>query len=399
MIKIFMYEMKKLLNRRIVWASMAISLLLCLITVCAPLLGSYYIDGARISSNYEEFQIDKAYQEALDGRLIDEQLIREMQEAYSRVPLEQEKYSQTEEYQKYARPYSAIFNYVRSVAGLSGKDAINRVTSTENLHSKRLESQEKRWESFHLTEIEKAYWRTQEERLENPVIFRYTGGYYVLISGVNTIGLLAIFVVSICLAGVFPEEHVRRTDQLLLSSKHGREEVYRAKFSAGILLALCMTLAMILFTLAATFFFYGTEGFHAAFQLEYPGSSCPISIGEAALIAYIVVLFAGLFMGALVMMLSEIFHSSVATLAVAMGIMVLPMFFSVPDEYRVLSQLWSYLPSDFVAIWNIFSPKMVIFGKTVFQAWQAVPALYTLSGILFAFMTKCSFVNYQVSGR
>ncbi len=397
--RLFGYELKKLLCRRMVWISLVVSLLLCGVTVCAPLIGSYYVNGDAVSTNYEEFQTDKAYQQALDGRAIDEALIGEMQEAYAKVPMEVEQYSLTEEYQKYARPYSAIYHYVRLATGLSGKEAIRWVADTENLQEKRREVLEKRWEEYLLTEREKDYWRAQEEKIEQPVVFRYMGAYSVLISAVYTVGLVTIFVVSVCLAGIFPEEHVKRTDQLILSSKCGREKTYGAKFGAGILFAFGMSLIMGLFTMGLAFAVYGTEGFHGALQLEYSGSSAAISVGEAVLIAYTMVLFAGVFMGALVMMLSEVLRSSVGTLAIATGIIVLPMFFSMPEEYRVLYQLWSYLPSDFVAVWSLFSPQMVILGNIVLPAWQAVPVLYmTLSGV-FAIVTKQAFVRYQVSGR
>lgn len=399
MSRLFGYELKKLVSHRMVWVSMVVSLLLSVITVCAPLIGSYYVNGEAVSTNYEEFQTDKTYQLALDGRVIDEALIREMQEAYAKVSLEVEQYSLTEEYQRYARPYSAIYHYVRLATGLTGKEAIRWVADTEDLQEKRLDNQEKHWESYLLTDIEKDYWREQEAQIESPVVFRYMGAYSVLISAVYTVGLVAIFVVSICLVGAFPEEHVKRTDQLILSSKCGRGKVYGAKFGAGILLAFGMTLIMVLFTLGLALSVYGTGGFHGAFQLEYSGSSAAISVGEAVLIAYTMVLFAGVFMGALVMMLSEVLHSSVGTLAIATGIIVLPMFFSMPEEYRVLSQLWSWLPSDFVAVWSLFSPRLVILGNTVVPAWQAVPVLYTMLGVVFVLVTKRAFVRYQVSGR
>lgn len=396
---LFIYEWKKLVNRRIVWVCVVLSLLLIMITVGSPLLGSYYVNGERLGSNYEQFQLDKSYQKALDGRAIDGELLQEMQTAYSKVPSEAEQYSWTEEYQKYARPYSAIFNYIRQTTGMNVREVTEWGAGTEALYAKRLEKQELRWESFQLTEQEKVFWREMEEKLENPVTFRYAEGYSVLISAVYTIGLLSILMVAICLAGVFPEEHVRKTDQLILSSKCGRQEIYRVKFLAGILFAFLMTLLFVLFSLAAAFLLYGAEGFGAAFQLIYTGFSCPLSAGEAVLIAYFMVLFAGTFMGALVMMLSEVIHSSVSTLAIAVGIILLPMLFSMPDEYRLLAQLWSYLPSDFVACWSIFSVHtVIIFGK-VLQAWQVVPMLYTVLGILFAFVTKRAFMKYQVSGR
>lgn len=399
MITLFGYEFRKILNRKIVWVSLMISFLLILFTACSHLIGDYYVNGEKIGSNYEMFQIDKAFLQALDGRVIDEVLLQEMQEAYDKVPLEAEQYSLTEEYQKYARPYSAIFNYVRQVTGMTAREVVEWAASTENLHNMRLERQEVRWESCLLTEEEKVFWRGEEEKIENPVIFRYTEGYSVLISAVYTIGLLTIFVVAICLAGVFQEEHVRKTDQLILSSRRGRRELYWAKFWAGMVFAFLLALVFALLTFGAVFCLYGTEGFDAAFQLVHTGSSCPISVGEAVLIAYLMVIFAGVFTGALVMLLSEVLHSSVGTLAVVIGMIMLPMLFAVPDEYRVLAQLWSYLPSDFVAAWGVFSMRLVILGDKVFLPYQAVPVLYSVLAVVFALGTKRAYVKYQVSGR
>lgn len=393
------YELKKLLGRRIVLVSFIMSLLLCGLTVCAPLLGAYYAGNEVTGSMFEEFLTDKAYQKALSGREIDVALIREMQEAYRRVPWEVTQYSYTEEYQKYARPYSAVFSYVRAVTGFTRDEVLLWEADMESFQELRQSTQEKRWESYLLTEKEKAYWRMQEEKVEKPVIFFYTGAYSVLLSAVYTVGIVIAFVISICLAGAFHQEHVKRTDQLILSSKHGRKDIFRAKFSAGLLFALVVTVLLEIFTILLSLVVYGTEGFQATFQLEYPGSSLPVSVGQAMLIAYSVVIFVGLFMGAFVMMLSETLQSNVGTLAIAIGMIVLPMMFSVPEDYRVLGQLWSYLPGDFVAIWSIFNPQAVTVGKVVLNAWQIVPLLYTMLIGVFWFLTKIKFIKYQVGGR
>ncbi len=393
------FELKKIIHRKVMWICMSISLLLILITVGGPLLGNYYVNGEIVGSNYEMFQIDAKYQRALDGRKIEDELLQEMQNAYSKVPLDVEQYSLTEEYQTYARPYSAIFNYVRQVMGMTGAEVITTIVNMENLHIRRLEMQEERWEDFLLSEEEKEFWRTQEAKIELPIIFRYAEGYSVLFSSVYTIGLLVIFMVSVCLAGVFPEEHKQKTDQLILSSKYGRQDIYWAKFIAGLFVALLMTLIFVFVTFFTAFILYGIDGFDAAFQLIYEGNSCPISAGQAILIAYLVVLFVGIFIGAFVMLLSEGLHSSTGTLAIIIGIMVLTMIINVPDEYRIVRQLWNYLPSNIVAGWNIFSPDIVmIFGHGL-QAWQIVPMLYIGFASIAALVTKRFFVKYQISGR
>ena len=111
------------------------------------------------------------------------------------------------------------------------------------------------------------------------------------------------------------------------------------------------------------------------------------------------VLCAGTFTGVFVMTLSENLHSSVGTLSIAIGLVVLPMMVSIPDEYRLLSQLWSYLPSEIVAVWNCFNPRTVVLFGNVLESWKIVPILYAGIGIVMAVITKRKFVKYQVSGR
>lgn len=396
---LFFYELKKIVNRKILWICLLCSALLIIFSVGSPLVGDYVVNGERLGSNYEEFQKDVAYQKMLDGRAIDGTLLSEMQKAYEKVSLNDKKYALTEEYQIYARPYSAIFNYVRQTTGLSGVGVVNMDAKIEVLQEMRLELREIRWEEFFLSETEKEYWREKETQIEKPVIFQYAEGYSVLLNVSYTVGILTVFIIAICMAGVFPEEHVRKTDQQILSSRYGRQKVYWAKLCAGVVVTFCLALVLVVLTFVTAFGLYGTEGFDTAFQVIYAGSSCPISVGQAVLIIYGIVVFAGIFIGVFAMTLSENLHSSVGTLSIAIGLIVLPMMVSVPEEYRLLAQLWSYLPSDIVAIWSCFSPRTVVLFGNVLQAWQVVPVLYTVIGVMVAIVTERVFVKYQVSGR
>lgn len=393
------YEVKKIMNRKILWICMICGIVLLVFSVGSPLIGDYIVNGERKGSNYEEFQTDAAYQKKLDGRAIDDSLLTEMHNAYEKVPLSDKKYSLTEEYQIYARPYSAIFNYIRQTTGLSGTDVIEMNASTDILKEKRLQLREVRWEEMLLSDVEKEYWRAKEEQMEDPVVFRYAEGYSVLLSTAYTVGILSVFMIVICMAGVFPEEHVRKTDQQILSSRYGRKKVYWAKLCAGTLVSLYLAFIFVLITFVTAFVLYGTDGFDTAFQVVYSGSSCPISVGQAVFIIYSIVLCAGTFMGIFVMTLSENLHNSVGTLSVAIGLVVLPMMVSVPEAYRLFAQLWSYLPSEIVAVWSCFSPRTVVLFGRVLESWQVVPALYAGIATIVSIITSRVFIKYQVSGR
>ena len=396
---LFFYELKKIVNRKIVWICMVCVSTLLVFSVAIPLIGDYVVNGESLGSNYEEFQKDAAYQKSLDGRTIDETLLIEMQKAYEKVNINDNQYSLTAEYQIYARPYSAIFNYVRQTTGLSAVNVTKLVPCSDTLKEMRLELRERRWEEYCLSEVEKEYWRAAEEKIENPVVFRYAEGYSVLLSMAYTVGILSVFMIAICMSGIFPEEHIRKTDQQILSSRYGRKNVYWAKVCAGTLVAFCMAFAFALITFATVFVIYGTEGFDTAFQIVYAGSSYPISVGQAVLIIYGIILCAGTFIGVLVMTLSECLHSNVGTLSIVIGLIVLPMIISLPEEYRVAAQLWSYLPSEVIAIWSCFCPRTVVLFGNILMGWQVVPVLYTVIGTVATIATERVFVKYQVSGR
>lgn len=386
---LYRYEVKKIIGRKIVWITLLVMVLILLVSVG----GSFFFD-----SNYrQEVRMDKTYQMKLDGRKVGGTLLKEMQEGYGKVPLELEKYSKTDEYQTYARPYSAVLNFLRQATGMSASEIVHWDAGEQELYDKRQGRLEKQWENNLLSQEEKEFWKRWEDELEQPFTFRYKEGYQRLFDCVYTIGLMVIVAVAICLAGVFPEEHVRKTDQLILSSRHGRKTIYFAKLAAGISVSLFVSIGLVSVSFLLSFILFGTEGFSAAFQLIYAMYSYPLSVGEAVLIAYGIVILIGVLIGLVVMFLSEVFRSSIGTLALVIGSVILTMVVNGPEHPRLLAQLWSYLPGNFVA--SMFSLRTVqIFGKT-FLPWQVVPLFYVLLGGILAFAGKRVFVRYQVRAR
>ena len=65
MIRLIGYEWKKLIKRKMVWVSLILALLLCMFTVCSPLIGFYYVKGEPAGNMYKEIMKDKAYLESV----------------------------------------------------------------------------------------------------------------------------------------------------------------------------------------------------------------------------------------------------------------------------------------------------------------------------------------------
>lgn len=398
---LYCYECKKIWDRKLTRISFALCLVLVIITGTVRLFGSYVVDGEVIGSVYDEIRVDQSYAKKLNHREINQQLLEEMVTAYRKLPDTQGKhYSGSPEYQKYARPYSAIFNFVVGTTNLLPSDVILRWEANEqDLYEQRDIWLQEKWDSMNLSESEINFWQEREKKIEKPIVFQQHESYDQMFISYQTIAFLVILFVSIALSGIFSEEHSRRTDQLVLSSPMGRKKLYWAKLTAGISYAAAATLAFFAVISLLTFSLYGSEGFGAAFQLQYRSSSDPITCGQALLIAYANMLIAAVFISVVVMILSEMLHSSMAALAISAGMLIASMVVLVPEHYRGIAQIWDWLPWCFLAQYNVFGKyTLPVFG-THLTSWQAVPIIYALLSVAVAWGGKLIYQRYQVSGR
>lgn len=149
---LYRYECKKLLGKKIVWISFVLCLAAIVITLCMPIIGKYYLDGEMADTKYNMYLTDKMYAEKLNGREIDQSLLEEMMEAYRKIPdIPNKHYSATEEYQNYARPYSAIFSFVRDTIGMTTSEALKWIPSEGDLYLKRQKRLEELGKSIYLS--------------------------------------------------------------------------------------------------------------------------------------------------------------------------------------------------------------------------------------------------------
>ena len=396
---LYFFELKKLWKRKLVKFACVSLFAVAVFTIISPMLGNYSL-GVVTESNAEGVRKDAAYREALDGRLLNQELLEEVYEAYGKVPYESGKYSGTKEYQEYARPYSAVFNQIRGLTGWNTEKVIVGTPQEEELYQRWNDVVEKSWRSNYLSEEELSFWRSKKQEIETPIRFEaISDSFYELLLGVGELGLVSVFVAMLCLAGVFPEEHSQRTDQLLLCCKHGKRLLYSVKVAAGISFAGMISIGSSALAIGSAYLLYGTQGWDAPFYLYISEYIYPITMGEAVLIGYAMALAACVITAVITMVLSELVHSSLATVSITTAVVVAGMFFNIPGKYRVAAQLWDCLPSRFAMVRMIFNTRMIPMPGGYLQAWQAVPMLYLLFGIVFVWIGRLAYDRYQVSGR
>ena len=135
------------------------------------------------------------------------------------------------------------------------------------------------------------------------------------------------------------------------------------------------------------------------FQACFSTYSYPITIGQACLIAYGILIAASILAAVFVMVISELFRSGIVALAISAGLIILGNVIMIPTQYRVIAQIWDWSPMAYLSIWNVFDPRtLTLFGRCI-VSWQAVPVIYILLSILLAIAGKTIYRQYQVSGR
>lgn len=398
---LYQYECKKILGKKIVWFSLLAGVVILLLALSAPLFGGYYVDGKYMGTTYEMYLTDRDYARELNGREINQSLLEVTVAAYRQIPETLEThYMATEEYQKHARPYSAIFDFIHQTSGmLPSEIMLSWQPDQDDLYARRKIWLMSLWKNLKLSEGEMDFWKEREEQIRAPYVYEEHGGYRTILSYSPTVGFVVLMLVSVCLSGIFTDEHTRKTDQTILCSPLGKTTLYRAKIAAGISFAAICTILFFLLVLLCTFCLYGTEGFQAAFQFMYAQSSAPVTCGQAILIICGNMVITAIITSIFIMVLSELLQSNVATLAISSGLLILSMIVTVPKQYRVLAQIWNWLPWSFVEPRNVFGVYTISMFGHYFTPWQAVPLIYIVSGIVLAAIGKPFYQHFQVSGR
>lgn len=367
------YEYRKLFRRKIVWITLAVMTAVCIFAGCSRLLGYNYVEGQIYESHKEALGKDIAFAKALSGRSLDDTLLREMQEGYSKVP-DIPLAGASGEYENYARPYKKVWEFAYYIVG---NPACTSVTE-EELYRARENELEKSFKDQKLSEEEKEFLRASDNKIEKPFVYTYCEGWEVLNRLMNTLCVLQLLLIAICIPPIFAEEHSQRTDQLIQCTCFGKRPLYLAKLLVGVTCSAASMLLLGLAIMIPLFCIYGTEGAGAILQLINYKYVWPLTVGEAALILFGLLLTAALLRTVLAMLMAEYFRSSTIPLAFMTGFLIFFMLFQIPDEYLLLSRIWDTFPVNLVSVWGAFENRLYPFFGGFLTAWQAVPWIYLL---------------------
>lgn len=124
-----------------------------------------------------------------------------------------------------------------------------------------------------------------------------------------------------------------------------------------------------------------------------------LSIGQAVMILFGMTILAGVLESVFVMFLSELFNNSVSAMAIVVGIMLLSQVVTIPQNWRVLYELWNSMPSILLAEWSFLETRLVPFFGAYLTNFQFSAILYLVLTSIFVTIGKRRYQKFQVGGR
>lgn len=357
------FEYKKIFMKRSIWIALFLYIFTIVVSCFGVLIGNEYRDGVPGRSNFESMKMDREYERALTGKEIYSDLIMETSKAYQKVPSEKSvQYTNTEEYQTYARPYSAIYGIIRPIynktvsSDFSYQD-FQKITPdiAGALYDYRIEKIRDTVENYPVSEGLKEKIIALDDKVVKPFVFEYFGGYNRFIALIHTTGLISAFLVVFLVAPIFCGEY-HGCDQLILSSKNGKDSLIKAKLLTGFSITAIFTLLGILLTYVLCMLIYGFDGKDAALQLKIPLSTLAITIGQLSIICAVCVFFACIVLEAITIFLSAKMKSSFIVITISGALIFIPTFINPPYNIRILHQLYLLLPSNMMLYVNMIDP-------------------------------------------
>lgn len=229
------FEMKKIIMKRSTMISFSILLAIQIFLAIAGSLGSTYANDVFVETHAERNRIDRAHGIALTGRKIDDMLLAEVQDAYAKVDWSNRDYMLTDVYGDEVRKYENVITRLKTWYGSSVFAGAN--LTEEVLYDLREQSRDGMWEAYELTDKEKVYWLKKDADVDIPFMYEYALGFEMLVdmNGLYMTCMLLTFFIAISMVTVFADEHILKTDQLILCARFGKGKAYFAKLLAEVL--------------------------------------------------------------------------------------------------------------------------------------------------------------------
>ncbi|MDO5784792.1 MAG: ABC transporter permease subunit [Eubacteriales bacterium] len=379
---LYVWELKKIWRRRITKIVLAVMVILSAVVIVGDVMFSNYEDDDTEVKGYAWFQQHAENSRSISGRLIDDDMLDDMRTAIDTS--EQE-----------AGKYEGLYEYLW---GLYGDNDKAYASDAAGMYQERIDGVHRLWNFQCLTDGEKAYWEQKEAEI-SPYKWQYSDGLITILSSGSMLNMLLLFLLAICLPSVFAEEHTRKTDQLILCSRFGKQKLYGAKLLAGVTFGVISAVLLEVVCCALSLWLYGADGFDACMQMVGLECSWTMTVGQAVLMVLGLTLVLAVLYSVLSMFLVKLLKNSVAVLGIMVGVFFLCLIGQPPYALGWISRLYALLPPQALPDRFLTDDRLFYILGQYLTSWQMMFLVYPVAIVLMAWLGGKLYQRYQITGR
>jgi len=409
------FEYKKIFKRKSTYLSF-LMIAIVIVLSFGIIIGDTYVEGDKGISKYELMNIDREYSRSVKG-YIDENKIKEIIEQNKVLlsDIENSPLSNGEvllskgTYEKFSMRYSYIARLFRNVYAPKGEsfnyDAIDKLSDEDAklFYNKRLDKIDEMLSNGYFTETEIRKYHELNFKISTPFYFDHYKGYSVIMQSLVPISIFATLAISICIAPIFASEYSGKTDQLILTSKFGKNKLINAKIFSGITFSFIVSSLTVCITILSNLLIFGFDGANVELQVMFPLMPYPLTMLEAVIVMSIVSLMATLLVSTFTMFMSSKLKNPFGVIIITNIILFAPMFISIPENNRVLATIIRLLPVKMFEISDVFSEHFFVFGdfagakSFTLTSYVFLPVFCFIVCILLIPFTYRAFKKHQIS--
>ena len=358
---LFRYELKKIFSQKAYWLALIVMMLMLAANDITPVfLGTY--------------RQRKEREQALSGTVIDDEIL-------ARIDIAEDKHE-----------FGPIYDFLKYATGRTEPAGL----TADDLYRIRRENNGHLMDEGLATEEEKSYWEFQDAANTAPFVYKYDGAYEAFFEVVYFMCFMVLILCGIGLSGIFADERIRGTDQIIFGTRLGRKQLFFVKLLAGMICGFVSAFFFVAEEAALLPFLYGTDGWDAMLQIHIPQCMMNITMGRAVLYMAVLVLISGVFLGIITMFFSQLTMNHTASMALMILVLFASMFNPVGNS-RILKMLFDMMPGAFVGSWlfetyttvNLFGVRMNIM--------QYTPVFWLLTSMLLIAAAAVLYRKYEVN--
>lgn len=339
----------------------------------------------------------------LEGLLTEEKLegiLAQTQAVYANPDYQRAKGTEITDnaFAEFIQPYRELLQWVNIAytpsEGVEEPDRFRKVTPSEaenfyRLRQEKLEG-ELEWRHKIPEGREKNYCLNSSQKVGLPLRFGYAEGWKSLVGLMPNLGLIASFVISLCLAPCYAFEKQCGANAVLLAARYGRTKLNRGKILASFAFASAVFLAVMALAAGIILSVFGAEGGNSSWQTVDFLSFYPLTIWQVWALTLLLGYLGCLLTTSVILLLSAVLPSAFSVIALSTVMIFIQPFLSDSTSNSLWNHILGYLPDRMMTAESLLGHQSYsIFGVIISQ-----PIAVGLGAVFLT--TALAWITYQI---